>query len=123
MTQVTESNTEIFNMEANAKLVKKAARIVAQLTTSQKNNLLSDMAKAIEHDSANIIVENTKDISSGREKGLTTAMLDRLLLTEQGIVDIADAIREIVTLADPVGDIANLSLRPNGMQVGKMRIP
>ena len=81
------------------------------------------MAKAIEHDSANIIVENTKDISSGREKGLTTAMLDRLLLTEQGIVDIADAIREIVTLADPVGDIANLSLRPNGMQVGKMRIP
>jgi len=50
-------------------------------------------------------------------------MLDRLLLTDQGIKDISSAIREIVALTDPVGDIANLALRPNGMQVGKMRIP
>ena len=57
------------------------------------------------------------------QKGLTDAMLDRLLLTSQRVQDISEAIREIITLADPVGDIANLSLRPNGMQVGKMRIP
>jgi len=116
-------NIEDFCIESNAKLVKKAARVVAQLTTLEKNNLLIEMAKAIVNDSENIINENAKDIESGRAKGLTTAMLDRLLLTQQGIDDIAQAIREIVNLTDPVGDIANLSLRPNGMQVGKMRIP
>lgn len=81
------------------------------------------MAKAIENTADFIISENSKDIDAGREKGLSEAMLDRLLLTKDRITGIADAIREIVTLTDPVGDIANLALRPNGMQVGKMRIP
>ena len=112
-----------FNMIENAKLVKKASRIVAQLTTSEKNHLLTAMAQAIEDTRDFIITENAKDIEAGKEKGLSNAMLDRLLLTKQRIVDIANAIREIVTLADPVGNIANLTLRPNGMQVGKMRIP
>jgi glutamate-5-semialdehyde dehydrogenase len=112
-----------FNMAESAKLVKKASRAVAQLTTSQKNTLLTDMAAGIEAASDSIVTENAKDIQAGKEKGLSAAMLDRLLLTKQRINDIADAIREIVSLADPVGDIANLALRPNGMQVGKMRIP
>ncbi|MCO4799885.1 MAG: glutamate-5-semialdehyde dehydrogenase [Colwelliaceae bacterium] len=112
-----------FNMAENAKLVKKASRVVAQLTTSQKNLLLTDMATAIENTADFIMVENSKDIQSGRDKGLSEAMLDRLLLTKERITGIADAIREIVTLTDPVGDIAKLALRPNGMQVGKMRIP
>ena len=112
-----------FNMAENAKLVRKASRIVAQLTTLEKNSLLTKMAQAIEDASDFIITENAKDIQAGKDKGLSDAMLDRLLLTKQRIVDIADAIREIVTLADPVGNIANLALRPNGMQVGKMRIP
>lgn len=112
-----------FNMAENAKLVRKASRVVAQLTTSQKNTLLSDMAKAIENTADTIIVENAKDIQAGRDKGLSEAMLDRLLLTKERITGIADATREIISLADPVGNIANLALRPNGMQVGKMRIP
>jgi len=90
---------------------------------TQKNQLLTAMANEIEAQSQFIIEENKKDIDAGRAKGLAEAMLDRLLLTPARIVDIADAIREIVTLQDPVGDISNLSLRPNGMQVGKMRIP
>lgn len=121
--KTTQLANEKFSIESNAKLVKVAARVVAQLTTSQKNRLLTEMANTIENESENIIVENAKDINAGREKGLSSAMLDRLLLTKHAISDIADAIREIVTLTDPVGDIANLSLRPNGMQVGKMRIP
>jgi len=121
--KTSKLSSENFNIESNAKLVKIASRVVAQLTTTQKNNLLAKMAETIEHESDHIIVENEKDINAGREKGLTAAMLDRLLLTKQGITDIANAIREIATLSDPVGDIANLSLRPNGMQVGKMRIP
>ncbi len=117
------STSTNFNMAEMATLAKVASRDVAQLTTTQKNQLLTAMACEIEAQSQFIIDENKKDIDAGRAKGLADAMLDRLLLTPQRIVDIADAIREIVTLQDPVGDISNLSLRPNGMQVGKMRIP
>jgi len=106
-----------------AKKAKVASRVVAQLTTIQKDALLTAMANAVEENSQHIIVENGKDIAAGKEKGLSDAMLDRLLLTEQRIIEIAGAIREIVTLNDPVGDIDHLALRPNGMQVGKMRIP
>ncbi|NQZ81140.1 MAG: glutamate-5-semialdehyde dehydrogenase [Colwellia sp.] len=117
------NNIEQFNMAEMAKKSKVASRVVAQLSTTQKDTLLTGMAVAIEENSQRIIVENKKDIVAGRAKGLSEAMLDRLLLTEQRIVDIANAIREIVTLSDPVGDISNLALRPNGLQVGKMRIP
>ena len=117
------STSTNFNMAEMATLAKVASRDVAQLTTTQKNQLLTAMASEIEAQSQFIIDENKKDIDAGRAKGLADAMLDRLLLTPQRVVDIADAIREIVTLQDPVGDISNLSLRPNGMQVGKMRIP
>ncbi len=110
-------------MATMAQQVKRASRVVAQLTTVQKNALLTAMASAIESDSKQILIENEKDIAAGKAKGLSDAMLDRLLLTKQRISDISDAIREIVTLTDPVGDISNLMLRPNGMQVGKMRIP
>jgi glutamate-5-semialdehyde dehydrogenase len=112
-----------FNIATMAKKAKKASRVAAQLNSSQKNTLLNALATAIEDNSAIIIRENDKDITAGREKGLSQAMLDRLILNELVIKDIAAAIREIVSLADPVGDIDKLALRPNGIQVGKMRIP
>jgi len=117
----TNSNT--FSMKDMAVNAKTASRVAAQLTTTEKNTLLNAIADAIEANSENIINENAKDIDAGRTKGLTQAMLDRLILTEQGVKDISSAIREIVALTDPVGDISSLSLRPNGIQVGKMRIP
>ena len=106
-----------------AKKAKQASRVAAQLNSNQKNILLNALATAIEDNSAIIIRENSKDIAAGREKGLSQAMLDRLLLTDLAIKDIATAIREIISLADPVGNIDKLALRPNGIQVGKMRIP
>jgi glutamate-5-semialdehyde dehydrogenase len=112
-----------FNIAAMAKKAKQASRVAAQLNSNQKNILLNALATAIEDNSAIIIRENSKDIAAGREKGLSQAMLDRLLLTDLAIKDIATAIREIISLADPVGNIDKLALRPNGIQVGKMRIP
>ena len=112
-----------FNIATMAQKAKTASRVAAQLNSSEKNTLLNAIATAIENNSDIIIQENSKDITAGREKGLSQAMLDRLVLTEQGIKDIGSAIREIVALADPIGDIDKLSLRPNGIQVGKMRIP
>ena len=112
-----------FNMQEMAQQAKIASRQAAQLTTTEKNQLLGEMADAIEQDMAFIIAENEKDLAAGRDKGLSAAMLDRLALNEARIKDIAAAIREIISLADPVGGIANMSMRPNGIQVGKMRIP
>lgn len=115
--------TTTFNIADNARQVNIAAKQVAQLTTTAKDALLKKMADAIEQDTTSILTENNKDIEAGRQRGLSEAMLDRLLLTPDRIADIANAIREIIALTDPVGHIANLSLRPNGIQVGKMRIP
>ena len=112
-----------FNIATMAQKAKKASRVAAQLNTSEKNTLLLAIANAIEINSDTIIQENNKDIIAGREKGLTQAMLDRLVLDDKGIEGISSAIREIAALADPIGDIDKLSLRPNGIQVGKMRIP
>lgn len=112
-----------FDIAESAKGARKASRVIAQLTALQKNNLLLEMAAEIEANSAQIIKENAKDIQAGRDKKLSEAMLDRLLLTPERVADIAEAIREIVSLTDPVGEVSNLALRPNGMQVGKMRIP
>jgi len=113
----------MFDMVKSAELAKQAALVVAQLSSEQKNDLLLKMADAIVENCPVIMAENLKDISAGQAKGLAPAMLDRLLLTEQGVNDIANAIREIARLDDPVGHISNMLLRPNGMQVGKMRIP
>ena len=112
-----------FNIATMAKKAKAASRVAAQLNSTKKNILLNAIATAIENNSDMIIEENSKDIAAGREKGLSQAMLDRLVLNDKGIKEISAAIREIVALADPIGDIDKLSLRPNGIQVGKMRIP
>jgi glutamate-5-semialdehyde dehydrogenase len=112
-----------FNIETMAVNARIASRVVAQLTTTEKNTLLTAIADAIEANSHVIIQENAKDIVAGKDKGLSQAMLDRLLLDDKGIQGISSAIREIIALADPVGGMANISLRPNGIQVGKMRIP
>jgi glutamate-5-semialdehyde dehydrogenase len=112
-----------FNIATMAKKAKAASRVAAQLNSTEKNILLNAIATAIENNSDMIIEENNKDIAAGREKGLSQAMLDRLVLNDKGIKEISSAIREIVALADPIGDIDKLSLRPNGIQVGKMRIP
>lgn len=112
-----------FNIATMANNAKKASKVVAQLNSSEKNTLLNAVATAIENNSSTIISENSKDINAGKEKGLSQAMLDRLILDEAAIKGIADAIREIVNLADPVGEVDKLALRPNGIQVGKMRIP
>lgn len=112
-----------FDITENAKAVKKASRVIAQQSSLQKNQLLKQMAELILTNQQTILSENVKDIDKGRQKGLSDAMLDRLLLTPKRLADIAQAIEDIVALPDPIGNIENMSLRPNGIQVGKMRIP
>jgi glutamate-5-semialdehyde dehydrogenase len=111
---------DVKNMAVNAR---KASFELASLSTATKNRMLLMMADAIIANSATLIVENSKDLASGREKGLSPAMLDRLMLDEKRISSIADALREVAALPDPVGEVTRMQKRPNNLMVGKMRIP
>ncbi|MBU0911273.1 MAG: glutamate-5-semialdehyde dehydrogenase [Gammaproteobacteria bacterium] len=111
------------NIKAICQQAKQAALHLAQLSEADKNQLLLAMADQLEADTTLILAGNAKDMAAGREKQLADAMLDRLLLTEERIKTLANAVRYIAGLPDPVGQIRQMAPRPNGIQVGKMRIP
>ena len=81
------------------------------------------MARALERDTAKLLEANRQDLDAGRAKGLEASMLDRLTLTPQSVASMAEGLRQIAALHDPVGEITDLSYRPNGIQVGRMRVP
>jgi glutamate-5-semialdehyde dehydrogenase len=110
-------------MRQLAREAKEAARIMAGLSSGVKNELLQCMANALEAESKELIDANEADLSAAREQGLAPAMIDRLVLDEKRIGDMASGLREVAELPDPVGEITGMWLRPNGIQVGRMRIP
>ncbi len=106
-----------------AERAKKAHRMLASLSTDVKNRALNLMADRIEAEAELIKQENLRDLEAGEERGLSKAMLDRLLLNNRRIKAMADGLREIASLPDPVGEIVKMWKRPNGLMVGKMRVP
>lgn len=100
-----------------------AARELNRANTGQKNEALLAMADAIEARQSELLEANKKDMDAGAKNGLDDALLDRLALNEERIAGMAEGIRQIVALADPVGEITDLKYRPSGIQVGKMRVP
>jgi len=111
---------QIVQIATNAR---QASHAMAKLSSESKDRLLLAMADALVAASAAIIAENKKDLAAGEEKGLSPALLDRLMLDEPRIKGMAAALREVAALPDPVGGVDRMRLRPNGLQVGKMRIP
>ena len=112
-----------FIMNEFLKNAKQASIEAAKLTTIKKNKLLNAMADSLIANTREIINENLKDLESAEINKLSGAMIDRLLLNENRIINMANAIREIVELPDPVGNIEGIRKRPNGIEVGQMRIP
>jgi len=102
---------------------KEGSRAIAKASLEQKNSALIKMAEAIRRNAKGLQQANKKDIEFARKKGLTKAMIDRLMLTNQGIEDMAQGLVEIAALPDPIGEITKMWQRPNGMSVGKMRVP
>jgi glutamate-5-semialdehyde dehydrogenase len=102
---------------------RRAARHMARAETRAKNDALLAMAAAIERESAGLLEANRQDVEAARAKGLDAAMVDRLTLTAKGVASMADGLRQIAALPDPVGEITGLSYRPSGIQVGRMRVP
>lgn len=106
-----------------AQEARNASRTLAQVPTTVKNALLRGMADALVAASADLMAANELDLQAGREKGLSDAMLDRLRLDEARIGGMAGGLREVAELPDPVGEVTGMWRRPNGIQVGRMRIP
>lgn len=110
-------------MHTLAVAARQAARRMATLSTTAKNQLLTLMAATLEDHQEWLQQENNKDLERARQSGMAAAMLDRLTLTSERIVAMADGLREVAALPDPVGEITGMWLRPNGIQVGRQRIP
>ncbi len=106
-----------------AKKAKNATRILANTPTHVKNDALMRMADGIMAAEEKLVEENYKDLTAGQKKGLSKAMLDRLTLNPSRIKGMADGLREIVSLPDPVGEVTKIWKRPNGLEVGKVRVP
>jgi glutamate-5-semialdehyde dehydrogenase len=110
-------------MQAMGKKARQAARELGRVDTGVKNRALNAMANAIEAAEESLLVENKKDMDAGIKSGLDAALLDRLELNSERIAGIAEGLRQVAGLPDPVGEITDLAYRPSGIQVGKMRVP
>lgn len=100
-----------------------ASTTLTALSTETKNNALATVADLLIAKKQQLQEENQKDLEAGSAKGLSLAMLDRLRLSDAAIEAMVKGLRELSALPDPVGSIENLAKRPNGMQVGRMRVP
>ncbi len=100
-----------------------ASRAMARADTHAKNRALLVMAAAIEREADTLLAANAQDMAHARSAGLDAALLDRLALSEKTVAAMAEGLRQIAALPDPVGGITDMNYRPSGIQVGRMRVP
>lgn len=113
-------DSEVLQKGKQARLV---APRLASLSTQVKDTALLTMAKALREQKTEILAANRKDLAAGEEKGLSKAMLERLLLNEERIESMAQGLEDVAKLPDPIGTMTSVIRRPNGLQIGKMRVP
>ncbi len=102
---------------------KKASHVMATASSSIKNAALEQMAQNLLKYKTTLTAGNEKDIKAAEQAGLSSAMIDRLKLTDSRIEDMADGIRQVINLTDPVGEVMEEHIRPNGLQIKKVRVP
>ena len=112
-------------MELNeiGRRAKAASRKLAVLSTTRKNDALQAVADALVANSADIIVANEIDMKNAKENGMSEALLDRLFVNEARVKAMADGILQVADLKDPVGEVLSMTNRPNGLMIGKKRVP
>lgn len=110
-------------MQSVGQQARTAAVAMARASTAQKNQALQAIADSLLARQAELQTENARDLLAGRERGLDAALLDRLELTPARIESMAEGLRQIAALPDPVGEVSELRYRPSGIQVGRMRVP
>lgn len=112
-----------MDTEKMGSAAKAAERILGVADTNTKNKALEAMASALESDADKIISANETDLANGRKNGMKESLLDRLRLTRERIAGMADGIRQVAALSDPIGEIIEGSVRPNGMKIRRVRVP
>jgi glutamate-5-semialdehyde dehydrogenase len=117
------TDTVIEYMASLGRQARLASSALAKADTAQKNKALIETALAIEAMTDELMTANQADLSAGRNKGLSTAMLDRLELTPARIKTMLEGLHQVAKLPDPVGSITDMDYRPSGIQLGKMRVP
>jgi len=115
-----EIQDQVYQMGKNARA---AALALAVLSEEKKNEILKAMAAGIRAASAKILAANAQDIAAGEQRGLTSAMLDRLRLDEARLEAVAAGVEKVATLSDPVGEILGEWKRPNGIAIQQIRVP
>ncbi|MGI6453240.1 MAG: glutamate-5-semialdehyde dehydrogenase [Syntrophomonadaceae bacterium] len=110
----------LFDLGKKARV---AARFLATAPTDQKNQALLSMADALEKNAGPILQANALDVEKGWEQGLGPALIERLTLNQNRIIDMAEGLREIAVLQDPVGETLEMWKRPNGLEIGRVRTP
>jgi glutamate-5-semialdehyde dehydrogenase len=110
-------------MQSLGETARQAARTLSNASTRQKNAALMAIAEQLRTNEAELLSANAKDMANGRDHALDPALLDRLELNPERVVQMADGLQQIAALPDPVGEISNMNYRPSGIQVGKMRVP
>jgi glutamate-5-semialdehyde dehydrogenase len=110
-------------MKSVGQAARAASRLMAQADTNAKNHALENIATAILLSSAKLIAANARDVAAAKTNGLDAASIDRLTLTEKTVKSMAEGLRQIAALPDPIGEISDMKYRPSGIQVGKMRVP
>lgn len=123
MNALQDHTMTVTDLERMGKAAKAASRHLAALSTNQKNAALLAIADELEAQAPAILAQNAQDIEDGKAKGLSEAMLDRLLLNEKRIQALADDTRKVADLPDPVGSDLESRVLPNGMRLSKRRIP
>ena len=111
------------HMESLGFAARLASREIARATTAQKNQALLAAAQSLEHNKESLLKANTQDIQHAQTAGQDAAFIDRLSLGEKGIRSMAEGLRQVAALQDPIGGITDLNYRPSGIQVGRMRVP
>ena len=123
VTKEAKTGTASDELEVKGRAARKAARRLATISADVKNAALQNVADGLKAREEEILAANERDIEDGREKGLEEYFLDRLLLTPERLEGLANDVRGIAALPDPVGEMIEMRNVPNGMTVGKRRVP
>ena len=115
--------TAVVDLEAIGERARKAARVLAKLPTGVKDRALAGIARALGEREGEVLAANEQDYQAARREGLSEASLDRLLLDSERLASMADDVRSVAALTDPVGQTSELRVLPNGLRVGRRRVP
>lgn len=113
----------MFDLTVLGQQAKKSARELALMSTTRKNELLDLMAQALLDNEENILVANQKDLAQANDNGISTVMQDRLRLTRQRIEEMAVGMRQVIQLADPIGEVEKMWKNPDGLMIGRQKVP